>query len=71
MDNIDFKARDTGRELILSPVSEIAKSICRHYKGVTMNNFYMPYGNYDRFIETYSNMILRTLTVEISAKEDN
>lgn len=64
----DFEAKDTGKELWLKPISKRAKEICKHYKGVYMNAFLMPYHLYDGFIQSYNRYYDYPITTLITIK---
>ena len=54
---IDFKVEDDGKQLFISPATEIAKQKVKQYKGVIMNRVLMPYSLYDGFQKMCSGLV--------------
>jgi len=61
---VDFKLRDTGKEYWVKPISKTANEICKHYKGVFMQEFLMPYHLLDNFIKFYNEWWRTCLVIE-------
>lgn len=66
--HIDFEMTDTGKEYWMKPISTKANEMCKHYKGVYMKEFLMPYHLLNHFVEFYNKWWRTRLVIVLNGK---